>query len=328
MPQISVILPNYNHALFLVDRIESILNQTYTDYEIIIIDDASTDGSRQILCAYENNQRVSRVIYEQRNSGSPFIQWNKGIDLAKGEWIWIAESDDTAEPELLEQLYSLATKNPEVVLAYSQSNRMDENGIKTGTWKEWTDGMDASMFEQNFTMGGLDYINEFLINKNTIPNASAVLFKKSVFHFVGKADEEVRNCSDWLLWLKMATQGEIAYCAECLNNFRYSDSSVIASAVKDKKISFFKKYDIEMRSRFDSFLKKQSVQFREVEKLNRLKLGLEIAQECRWLLGRKNYKVFMTYLFRYFVILFQNPLQASVICLETSKLFKFSNKTV
>ena len=89
MPKVSVIIPNYNHAQFLEQRIQSVLDQTYQDFEIIYLDDASTDNSNEVFAKFANNSRI-RAIYNQTNSGSPFKQWNKGIRLAQGEYVWIA----------------------------------------------------------------------------------------------------------------------------------------------------------------------------------------------------------------------------------------------
>ena len=92
--EVSIIIPNYNYARFLQQRIESVLAQTYTDYEIILLDDASTDDSVSILNHYKTNSRVAHLEINSVNTGSPFIQWQKGISLSRGKYIWIAESDD------------------------------------------------------------------------------------------------------------------------------------------------------------------------------------------------------------------------------------------
>ena len=106
-PLVSIIVPNYNHARFLRQRIESILQQEYTNYELILLDDASTDESREIMESYRNNPHVSHICYNIVNTGSPFAQWKKGIDLAQGKYIWIAESDDYAESTFLSTTFSL-----------------------------------------------------------------------------------------------------------------------------------------------------------------------------------------------------------------------------
>ena len=96
-PKLSVIVPNYNYARFLNARIGSILNQSFQDFELILLDDCSTDNSREVLECYRNNPHVSHIVFNEQNSGSPFIQWMKGIELARGEYIWIAEADDLAD---------------------------------------------------------------------------------------------------------------------------------------------------------------------------------------------------------------------------------------
>ena len=99
---ISIILPNYNHAIYLIDRLDSIFNQTYQNFEVIILDDASTDDSLAILNMYRNHPKVSNFIRNEKNTGSPFKQWAKGLRLAKGDLIWIAESDDDCDLNFLE----------------------------------------------------------------------------------------------------------------------------------------------------------------------------------------------------------------------------------
>src|SRR6201984_3673791 len=117
MPTVSVIVPNYNHARFLRKRIESVLGQTFQDFELILLDDCSIDDSRAILSQYAGDPRV-RIDFNNVNSGSPFKQWNKGVRLARGKYVWIAESDDYADERLLERLVALLEANQEAAFAY------------------------------------------------------------------------------------------------------------------------------------------------------------------------------------------------------------------
>jgi len=96
-PTVSVIIPNYNYESYLKQRIETVLNQTYQNFEVIILDDHSSDNSRDIIETFRQNEKVTHIVYNQINSGSPFIQWVKGIELAIGKYIWIAESDDYSD---------------------------------------------------------------------------------------------------------------------------------------------------------------------------------------------------------------------------------------
>jgi len=239
MPKVSVVVPNYNYERYLPSRLESIFNQTFQDFEVIILDDNSTDDSKRVIEKYRNHPKVTHVIYNEINSGSPFVQWNKGIEFATGEWIWIAEIDDLADRTLLEKLLLNTKNNNDVVLSYCQSYRMDASGCIKGDWSNWTDDLDKNLFKNNFVFEGLLYIEKFLYSKNTIPNASGLIFKKDIYSKVGKADEDLKYCADWLLWLKLLTLGNIAFYAEKLNYFRYHQKSVIA--LKEKFVRFLKK---------------------------------------------------------------------------------------
>ena len=86
-PLVSVIVPNYNYAKYLNLRLESIFAQTYDNYEVILLDDKSSDGSIDIINKYSNHPKVSKVIINEVNSGSPFIQWKRGIKEACGDVI-------------------------------------------------------------------------------------------------------------------------------------------------------------------------------------------------------------------------------------------------
>ncbi len=96
-PIVSVIIPNYNYSAFLKQRIDSVLQQTFNDIEVIILDDNSSDNSKDVIESYRGEPHVSHIVYNEENSGSTFKQWRKGFDLARGEFIWIAEADDFAD---------------------------------------------------------------------------------------------------------------------------------------------------------------------------------------------------------------------------------------
>lgn len=229
---VSIIIPSYNHALYLQERIESILNQSFQNFEVIILDDKSPDDSHKIIEKYENHPKVSHCIINKKNSGSTFSQWNKGLELAKGELIWIAESDDIADHEFLATLVPQFEKNPKLVLAYSQSYRMNATGEITGTWKSQTDPLDLEYFNQDFTQDGLHYIERFLCHENTIPNASAVLFKKQAYFNLGETNPNLKYIGDWDIWMKIVSQGELFFRVKPLNHFRYHDNSAIANSIK------------------------------------------------------------------------------------------------
>lgn len=225
MPIVSVIIPNYNHAAYLAQRINSVLNQSFQDFEVIILDDCSTDDSKTIIEQYRSHEKVSCVIYNEVNSGSPFKQWQKGIDVAKGEWIWIAESDDVTEKEFLQTVMDNAKSDSDIVISYCASWRIDKNG-KRDNRLAWADDISKRNWLADSKNDGLSEISNQLFYKNVIANASAVLFKKEAVDMsIFKLINNMRFAGDWLFWIKLLEKGKIYYSAKILNNFRSHDNT-------------------------------------------------------------------------------------------------------
>lgn len=286
---VSVIIPNYNHASFLQQRIDSILNQTYQNFELIILDDCSTDHSRDIIEQYRNHEKVSCIIYNEVNSGSTFKQWNRGVGAATGEYVWIAESDDVADKCFLEMLIKKLDENPAANITYCQSFTFSANDEITGDWRSWTDDIDEKeIFKSDFCLDGNEFIQQFLLYKNVLPNASAVLFKRKAFETAGGTDEDIKYCADWLLWLKLLTTGKLCFTAAPLNYFRFHEKSVIAQAMNTDR--FYLPYNMKMRRRFNLFLagcasKNVSV----IKALNTKLLGAEASTTANYMLSVKQF---------------------------------------
>lgn len=224
-PKVSIIVPNYNHAQYLTKRLDSVFAQTYQNFEIVILDDASTDHSVEIIQPYLKREGV-RFHPNEVNSGTPFAQWERGVNMARGEYIWIAESDDVAEPELLDTLIHLLEENPNVGVAYCQSKRIGPLGEDLGDFHFWTDDLDSNRWKTDYINSGIDECARFLYWKNTIPNASAVVFRKNAYADIGHSPLSYRLCGDWLVWVKMLSKFDIAYSPLFLNHFRIHDKSV------------------------------------------------------------------------------------------------------
>lgn len=215
MPLVSVIVPNYNHAPYLRQRLDSIFNQTFQDFEVIILDDCSTDNSKEIIEEYRNRPQVSHVVYNETNSGSPFKQWAKGFDLAQGEYIWIAESDDWAEPTFLETMASTLQENPSALLAFSNSCWFSAERILKY----------SNVFQQDTFVNGKVFFNQRMISQNSICNASCVLFKRTVLSDIPLQYQSFKGCGDWLFWIEFCLRGDICYVSKVLNHFRQHKKS-------------------------------------------------------------------------------------------------------
>jgi glycosyltransferase involved in cell wall biosynthesis len=226
MPKVSVVIPNYNHARFLRQRVDSVLAQTYQDFELILLDDCSTDESQSILREYAANPRV-RMEFNEENSGSTFKQWNKGVRLARGKYIWMAESDDYAERQFLEKLVARLDAEPSAVFCNCRSWRVSPDGEIIEFLDSWFVDLDAQKWTMDHLADGREECEKYLVSRNTIPNASSVVFRKDIYERVGGADESLIYCGDWKLWASMAlTGGTIAYVGQPLNYYRWHESGV------------------------------------------------------------------------------------------------------
>jgi glycosyltransferase involved in cell wall biosynthesis len=225
MPKVSVVVPNYNHASFLPKRIESVFGQRFQDFELILLDDCSTDESRSILRGYASEPRV-RVEFSEANSGSPFKQWNRGVRLAQGEYVWIAESDDYADDGLLERLVAVLDAEPQVVFVNCRSWRVHADGRIDGYADSDLLDLDRDKWANDFDADGREECSNYFVRFNSVFNTSSVLFRRVVYEQVGGADESFRYCGDWKLWAAMALQGRVAHIKEPLNYYRVHSTNV------------------------------------------------------------------------------------------------------
>lgn len=219
VPTVTVIVPNYNHAAFLPQRLETIFSQTFTDYEVVLLDDCSSDGSREILSSYTHHPKVSQIVVNDKNGNSPFLQWKKGIGLARGRFIWIAESDDFCEPSFLASMVKPLLDSNTIGISYCRSVFVDRSGIPFDHGFYGASSIEGERYEKSYCADGNDEIRNFLAFRNTIPNASAVVFRRSIV-----SDLDIRTsfryAGDWIFWIKLLRKGGVAYNSEPLNYFR------------------------------------------------------------------------------------------------------------
>ena len=221
MPTLSVIIPNYNHAAFLRSRIDSVLSQTFDDIEVIILDDHSQDNSAEVINSYRGHPKITHIIFNNTNSGSTFKQWSKGIDVAKGKWIWIAESDDWSEKTFLETFLPAFDDSKGVSIAYCQSLVVNTEGktLKTSN---------NERFEE--LIPGAEFVAKRLLKKNLIINASMCIFRKEYYHAVSDKYMHYKFIGDWLFWIEMAALGNVFISGKVLNYFRKHSADVTTTA--------------------------------------------------------------------------------------------------
>ena len=308
-PAVSVIVPNYNHARFLPRRLDSIFNQTFKDIEVILLDDASTDNSVEILNQYSFKPDVC-LIQNDQNSGSSSRQWLKGMDLAHSDLLWISESDDFCEPNFLESLLPHFS-DPDLKLAYADSYIVDEKDQVVGDWLEtdYLKSLSKNKWRKSYKLSDKEEIIQALGVKNTILNASAVLFRR--FTFGDSFKDKLTGlgmAGDWFVYLNAIHGGKLVYEALKLNYHRRHASSIFGQISNDdKKKRLFKEifeihsfifnnYDLneEYRHKWEKYLRQQwndffpETPFGDIEKYYKYtQLKQFITSNCRQVVGRQ-----------------------------------------
>ncbi|MEG0629714.1 MAG: glycoside hydrolase family 99-like domain-containing protein [Christensenellaceae bacterium] len=235
--KVSVVIPNYNYAKYLDLRIQSVLNQTYPIYEILLLDDCSTDHSMEVLKKYQAQYPLKiRVIQNQNNSGNVFLQWEKGLKLAKGDYVWIAEADDFAQPDFVEKNMEKFLQDEEVVLSYAQSMQVDSDGSVIGTdYLDCTKDVENIDYHHDFIIDAQTEITSGLSAKNTILNVSAVLFKNRDFSKYLSEAKKFSVAGDWMFYVKLLEDGgKVGYVRESLNAHRRHQNSVTLKLNNEK----------------------------------------------------------------------------------------------
>ena len=234
LKRVSVVVPNYNYGALIAERLASIEQQTYPVYELIVLDDASTDGSVEAIRQQLATLAIdTRLVVNERNSGSVFRQWRHGAELASGDIVWIAEADDLADPEFLEATVA-AFVDSEVVVSYCQSRQMGPDGaILCEHYRDYTADVSTDKWLEPYVADGTEEIRTALAIKNTIPNVSAVLFRRdallSALDSCGARLAELRVAGDWLVYVTMLATGRIAFTPRALNSHRRHPGSVTVS---------------------------------------------------------------------------------------------------
>ncbi|MBM3703409.1 MAG: glycosyltransferase family 2 protein, partial [Actinobacteria bacterium] len=205
-PLVSVIIPTYNRDKYITLAIDSVLNQTFKDYEIIVIDDGSTDNTQIVLKPYRD-----KIIYiYQKNSGVSAAR-NAGIRIAKGEWLAFLDSDDEWQPTYLTSQMSRVKEIPEAVMHVTNSIMMENDGRMINTFEK--KGL-SFKFRQNKGLLIDDPI-AFVI-KYHITNLPCTIIKKNTFLETGMFDETINIAEDTDKLLRVALKGSLGIWNEPL----------------------------------------------------------------------------------------------------------------
>ncbi len=212
LKKVSVVVPNYNYARYLPERMGSIFSQDYPIYEFIFLDDLSTDASVEVAerCARAAGRRVMSIA-NRRNSGSVFRQWEAGARIASGDYIWIAEADDASEPGFLSGLMELCGDG--ATLAFCDSMQIDGDGRRLGdSYGFYYRSLPGNPMVRDFRMAGPDFLRRTLSIKNVIMNVSSAIFDRAAllrgFDRVGEDVRSYKVAGDWRMYVDLLGEPE------------------------------------------------------------------------------------------------------------------------
>ncbi|MGA1867625.1 MAG: glycosyltransferase [bacterium] len=213
MSFVSVIIPTYNRDWFIGDAIKSVLQQTYMDFEIIIVDDGSTDKTQERIKSFFNK----KIKYFYKKNGGAASALNLGIKHSKGKYIARLDSDDIFEPEKLEKQVKLLDSNQDIGLVYTQAYNIDENGNI------------LELYPKNHTcpQESLKTLRHFLF-----PPSQSIMFRKNCIDKIGYFDENMPITEDWDFCIRMAQYYQFAYIDEPLVKIRKHTYMITANKIE------------------------------------------------------------------------------------------------
>ncbi len=216
-PRVSVVMAAYNYGQYIAQAIQSVVEQTYVDWELIVVDDGSTDDTREVVARFLGDSRIH--YHWQENRGQPQTK-NTGINLSRGSLIAFLDADDAWLPTKLEKQAALFDDDSRLGVAYTGRSFMDPVGTVTGR-------------EDRVMVRG-DVLHEALLR--TIPPFSSSMVRREVFDKVGLFDETIPLAIDYELWLRVALEYRFDYVDEPLLLYRTGHANLSRRSVERRQL--------------------------------------------------------------------------------------------
>ena len=257
LKKVSVVVPNYNYARYLPERLASILEQSLPIYELIVLDDKSPDNSVEVIRdVLEVCGREAQVVVNRKNSGSVFRQWEKGASLARGDYLWIAEADDLASCTFLDDV--LKEFDDATALGFSDSAQIDQDGKRIGdSYSFYYEDLPSNPLSAGGRIGGSAFVDQALAIKNVILNVSAVVFRRQSLLAAFERDQgevmEYRVAGDWRLYGELLRQDgvNVAYSPSPGNVHRRHSVSVTHALNHDRHLAEIERVQNYLKLSFD-----------------------------------------------------------------------------
>ncbi len=242
MAKVAAIITTYNGATrgFLTEAIESVLDQTFTDFELLIVDDGSTDETEHLCARYLAD---GRVRYIRRLNGGPGAARNTGIRRSSAPYICFLDDDDVWKPEKLEKMVEFVASHPDpdIGMAYHAVEIIDDRGTCSGLRYATANGD----------------IYRTLLMRNIVQGPSTAIIREDVFDDVGGFREELRNTQDWEMWIRIASRFRVYSLEEPLSAYRMHEQGQIQG--NQEKVRIYQLLTLYYASAGDSDSRKAEV---------------------------------------------------------------------
>ena len=210
MPEVSVIIPAYNSARYVTDAVDSVLAQTFKDFEVLVIDDGSTDDTESVMRRYG-----SQVRYIRQQNGGVSVARNRGIRESRGRYVAFLDADDTWYAHKLERQLAAIEKQADYRVCYSAFTVVDSDLMPLGITRS---DRSASALDDLLTRG------------NVVGSICTVICERSLLTEAGDFDSALSQCADWDMWVRLAAITDFLYLDEPLVTYRQHNSNMSRSA--------------------------------------------------------------------------------------------------
>ncbi len=273
-PLVSICIPNYNGERFLKSAIESALSQTYPRIEVVVVDNASTDGSWDIVRSFRKVKKVRQRINVGYNDNL-----NTCVAVANGKYIKILHSDDILESDAVEKQVAMMESNPNTGLVCGSVNFMDESGSFIKKF---------SVSDEDFIIRGMDKLRELLEGNHII--FPSVMMRKECFESVGLFDGEIPYCNDWDMWMRICMKYDIGHIGSVTASYRIHKNSGGTVRYETVDISGLQQYrclsKILSMIKDENILGSRSHYYKRLAK-EQISRGLDLARRGKRVHGRR-----------------------------------------
>lgn len=222
MPEVTVVIPSYNHAAYIAEAVRSVLDQTFSDLELVVVDDGSRDQSLEVLASFSDPRM--RVIAQENRGAHAAI--TRGLREGRGEYLAVLNSDDLYHPQRLEKLLPLFRDDPALSLAASYIEIIDAQGKSLGIKHGYQDAEPWLLPEPGRSFRSGNSLHAALLTENYLATTSNYLFPRRLFEQVGEL-RPLRYTHDWDFALRLTQIGRLALLPEPLMRYRVHASNTI-----------------------------------------------------------------------------------------------------